>query len=138
VAKPDAKPDAAELVLLSVLAEGPAYGYAITKRVAATSGGEFTLTPGILYPMLARLERDGLVTVSWEAVKSERAADDPENPGRRRKWYRLSPKGRKRLSQRIEAHRSHLALLERFVGPLLRRGAPEAGARESSGGEVAG
>ncbi|VAX42387.1 hypothetical protein MNBD_PLANCTO03-1047, partial [hydrothermal vent metagenome] len=46
-----------EFVALSVLAEEPLYGYAIAKRVAARSDERFRLTPGVLYPLLKRLEK---------------------------------------------------------------------------------
>jgi len=103
----------AELVVLSLLEEGPAYGYAISKAVAARSDGSLTLGPGQLYPLLSRLEKQGLVSTSWEDVKAPHS--DPDARGRRRKWYRLSAKGRRRLAQRIEAHRRMTAIIERFI-----------------------
>lgn len=114
-------PSDAELVVLSVLDEGLLYGYAITKKVAARSEGGFALPPGVLYPLMARLERDGLIASSWDEVRSERSEAD-EGPGRRRKWYRLTAKGRRRLAQRIEAHRGYLAMIEVFIrGRAARR-----------------
>ncbi len=103
----------ADLVLLSVLAEAPLYGYAITKQVAAKSGGAIRLTPGVLYPLLHELERDGLLLSSWETVQAP-DNDDVER-GRKRKWYRLSAKGRKRLAQRIAAHRAQQKMIESFL-----------------------
>jgi DNA-binding PadR family transcriptional regulator len=104
---------AVELVLLSVLGDGPQYGYAISKRVAAGSEGAIRLTPGVLYPLLRTLEKQGLIAATWETVKSERAEEGTQ--GRKRKWYRLSAKGRKHLDQRIAAHRAHQAMIERFL-----------------------
>lgn len=118
----DLKPDAAELVVLSVLADEPLYGYAIAKRVAARSERGIRLTPGVLYPLLAKLEKSGLIMASWETVRSERGEAD--GPGRRRKWYRLSAKGRRRLAQRVEAHRAYLTLIEQFI-PRDQRESPE-------------
>lgn len=120
---PDLPPPDTELLLLSVLENEPLYGYAISKEVAARSDGSFALSPGVLYPLLARLERQALITSSWEEVKSDRSDDDA--PGRRRKWYRLSPKGRRRLAQRIEAHRAYLSILESFLGRAPRKEAAE-------------
>lgn len=114
------KPDAAELVVLSVLADERLYGYAIAKRVAARSEGGIRLTPGVLYPLLAKLEKSGLIAASWETVRSERAEADA--PGRKRKWYRLSAKGRRRLAQRVEAHRAYQALIEQFIPREGREG----------------
>ena len=102
-----------ELVLLSVLSEGPQYGYAISKRVAAGSEGAIKLSPGVLYPLLRTLEKEGLITATWETVRSERAEEGAE--GRKRTWYRLSEQGRKHLEQRIAAHRAHQAMIERFL-----------------------
>lgn len=104
-----------ELVVLSVLAEAPLYGYAIAKRVASRSEDELRLTPGVLYPLLKKLERAGLVTATWETIRSERAGEDSD--GRRRKWYRLSAKGRRRLSQHADAQRRRQRLVEAFLPP---------------------
>ena len=107
------RPDDAELVVLSVLADDTLYGYAISKRVAARSSGEIVLSPGVLYPLLAKLESHGFIASTWETVKSDR--NEAEDGGRRRKWYRLSAKGRKRLSQRVEAHRQYQSMIRAFI-----------------------
>jgi DNA-binding PadR family transcriptional regulator len=103
----------ADVLVLSVLADGPLYGYAITKRVAGLSDGQIRLTPGVLYPLLHQLEEEGLLVASWDEVQSE--DNDGSKSGRRRKWYRLSAKGRKRLAQRAAAHRAYHALMESFL-----------------------
>lgn len=105
--------DQAELVVLSVLREAPLYGYAITKRVQTRSGGEIRLGPGVLYPLLTKLEKAKLVSTDWEEVKSGGA--DPDAAGRRRKWYRLTDKGQERLAKRIRDHRARLAVIESFI-----------------------
>lgn len=114
----DWKSDSAELVVLSLLADGPMYGYGISKEVALRSDGQLRLTPGVLYPLLKGLETEGLIVSEWEAVKSDRAAEDGE--GRRRKWYKLSAKGRKRLEQRVNAHRSFRRIIDTFIGDADR------------------
>ncbi len=48
-------------LVLSILAEGDTYGYAILQRVRALSGGEIAWTDGMLYPVLHRLETQGHV-----------------------------------------------------------------------------
>ncbi len=103
----------ADVVVLSVLADGPLYGYAITKRVAGLSDDQIRLTPGMLYPLLHQMEEEGLLVASWDEVHSQ--DNDGDKPGRRRKWYRLSPKGRRRLAQRAAAHRAYHALMEGFL-----------------------
>ena len=102
----------ADLVVLSVLADGPRYGYAITKQVAAQSSDSIRLTPGVLYPLLHQMERQGLVNAEWDTVKSETGNS---KRGRKRKWYKLSAKGRRRLKQRVAAHRAYQQLIESFL-----------------------
>jgi len=74
-------------LVLSILAEGDSYGYAIIKRVTALSGGHVQWTDGMLYPVLHRLERQGHVAARWRA----------SNSGRRRKYYRITRGGRAQL-----------------------------------------
>ncbi|MEM9373083.1 MAG: PadR family transcriptional regulator [Planctomycetota bacterium] len=107
------KPDHSELVVLAILGEAPSYGYSISKAVAARSDGHLKLAPSNLYPLLTRLEKQGLVSTSWEEVKSESA--DPDAGGRKRKWYRLSAKGRKRLAQHVASMRQMQDILDSFV-----------------------
>ncbi len=107
------KQDHSELVVLSVLAIGPSYGYAISKAIATQSDGYFKLSPSAMYPLLTKLEKNGLVTTSWEEVKA--AGTDPDSTGRRRKWYTLSPKGHKQLARRIELHRQTQSIIDGFV-----------------------
>lgn len=110
----DLKADHTELVVLSMLAEEPLYGYLISRRIEARSQGELKLGAGKLYPLLSKLERAKLVTTTWEEVKA--GGSDPDAPGRRRKWYRLSEKGRKRLAQSVESHRRLQRLVDAFIG----------------------
>ena len=76
-------------LVLAILAEGDSYGYAIIKRVAELSGGHLQWTDGMLYPVLHRLERLGLVAAKWSSAS--------EN-GRRRKYYRITREGRAQLA----------------------------------------
>jgi DNA-binding PadR family transcriptional regulator len=71
-----------DLLLLSVLAAGPAHGYAIISALRDQSEGTFDLPEGTIYPALHRLEEAGLLTSSWA-----------QNDGRRRRVYGLSDKG---------------------------------------------
>lgn len=97
-----------DLVVMSVLADGPEYGYAIIKRASAQSDGAIRLTPGVLYPLLHRMEQQGLLLSSWDDASAD-------GGGRQRKWYRLSAKGRRRLEQRVKAHRAYLVMIEAFL-----------------------
>lgn len=112
--EPMFRTDSNELVVLSLLADGPMYGYAISKEVASRSEGRLKLSPSVLYPLLKELEAGGLVLSAWEEVKADGAA--AEDAGRRRKWYRLSAKGRRQLSRQISAHNSYRAIIDAFIG----------------------
>jgi PadR family transcriptional regulator PadR len=126
-ARQEPAPADSEVLILSLLGEGAMYGYAISKRAAAASDNQLRLTPGVLYPLLASLEKRGLISAEWETVRSDRSAVEESEEvggtggtgGRRRKWYRLSPKGEKHLEKRVAAHRAHVALIERFLSPRI-------------------
>jgi DNA-binding PadR family transcriptional regulator len=75
-------------LVLAILSEGDSYGYAILRRVRELSGGELDWTDGMLYPVLHRLERSGLVESRWEKAES----------GRRRKYYRVTEAGLEQLA----------------------------------------
>ena len=53
---------------LSILARGDSYGYEIIQEVRSRSEGQLTWTDGMLYPVLHRLEKDGLITSFWKKV----------------------------------------------------------------------
>ena len=79
-----------EMLILDVVSHAPTYGYAISQAVLDRSRGYFELKEGSLYPALHRLERQGLLRSSWAET------DD----ARRRKYYRLTPAGRRMLAER--------------------------------------
>ncbi len=76
-------------ILLSILARGESYGYAIMQEMHELSGGEVEWKDGTLYPVLHRLEDAGLVSSRWQRGDS----------GRRRKYYALTAAGRKALGE---------------------------------------
>ena len=79
-------------LVLAILAEQDSYGYAILKRVRELSDGHLQWTDGMLYPVLHRLERLGLVAAKWAASETSR----------RRKYYRITRKGRAELAAQRE------------------------------------
>ena len=71
-------------LILSILkSREESYGYEIIQLVKRTSGGHLQWSDGMLYPVLHRLERDGLIAARWGVSEA----------GRRRKYYRLEPQG---------------------------------------------
>lgn len=76
-------------LILSILQEGESYGYAIIRRVHELSGGQMKWTDGMLYPVLHRLEAQGVIVSRWKTAES----------GRRRKYYAINRQGRKALEE---------------------------------------
>jgi PadR family transcriptional regulator PadR len=76
-------------LVLAILAEEDSYGYAILKRVRELSGGEMEWTDGMLYPVLHRLEKSGLIESRWEKAET----------GRNRKYYAVTKAGRDQLAE---------------------------------------
>ena len=88
-------------MILSILQEGENYGYQIIQSVKRVTGGKLEWSDGMLYPVLHRLEKDGLIQAHW------RVSDE----GRRRKYYRITELGRAELEAEMEQWMSvHLAL----------------------------
>lgn len=85
-----------DLLLLSTLAEGPTHGYGLVEALRDRSGGVFNLAEGTVYPALYRLERQGLVTSSWEDGRT-----------RRRRVYRLTRRGRAGLARERDAWQTY-------------------------------
>lgn len=54
-----------ELLVLKLICDGPTYGYELLQRVKERSEGRFLLKEGTLYPILYRLEDDGLIAAKW-------------------------------------------------------------------------
>ena len=95
-----------DLCLLAVIEEGPAYGYEMTKRLRAR--GLATVGEGSIYPLLGRLERDGL-------VEAYRAAS---NGGPPRKYYRLSAEGERVLSAGVSEWRAARDAVDAVLAPI--------------------
>lgn len=93
-------------MVLSILAGGENYGYQILKQVKLLSGGKVEWSDGMLYPVLHRLERDGQIEGRWELTDA----------GRRRKYYRLTGRGKRQLSADRDSWRTMIGVLETSWG----------------------
>ena len=76
-----------DLLILRTLLAGPAHGHAIAKHIQRTSEDLLQVETGSLYPALHRLEAKELIARSWELSEK----------GKRARFYRLTPRGRKHL-----------------------------------------
>ena len=111
----DARPPLQPAVfhILMALAEGDQHGYAIVQAIAERTDGRVRIGPATLYRSLQRMLEDGLVVEI-----DERPA--PEDDDERRRYYRITPAGRK--TARAEAHRlADLVKLARMSGLAPRK-----------------
>lgn len=98
-----------DLLLLSVLAAGPAHGYAVISRLREHSDGVFDLPEGTVYPALHRLEHLGFLASRWD-----------EATGRRRRIYELSAAGAAALHERRQDWQSFASGVQAVLGFGLR------------------
>ncbi|HYD02545.1 MAG TPA: PadR family transcriptional regulator [Phycisphaerales bacterium] len=78
-----------DVMILSVLKDGPLHGYAIARRIERASGGELAIEEGSLYPALHRLSKRGDLDADWGETDT----------GRRARFYTLTRQGHKRLAE---------------------------------------
>jgi PadR family transcriptional regulator PadR len=81
-----------EPLILSLLAQGESYGYALIQEVKRLSGDKIAWTDGMLYPVLHRMEREGWIQSRWGEAES----------GRKRKYYSIKKDGKKALNGQRE------------------------------------
>jgi PadR family transcriptional regulator PadR len=94
-----------DLLILRTLLAGPTHGHAVAKQIQRTSEDLLQIETGSLYPALHRLEAKGWIAASWEL----------SDKGKRAKYYRLTPLGRKKLA----AEQSKWQAFSRAMGLIL-------------------
>ena len=81
-----------EPIILGILRQGKSYGYLIIKKIKELSEGKMEWSDGMLYPVLHRLEKDGLIKSDW-------IMSDDTRP---RKYYEITVKGKEALTAEKE------------------------------------
>ncbi len=99
---------AADTLVLSTFAEGEKYGYQVVKELERRSEGFFCLKEGTLYPILHRLERQGLLMARWESMPN----------GSERRYYALTPKGQGVLADKLTEWQSFVQAVGRVTGAM--------------------
>jgi PadR family transcriptional regulator, regulatory protein PadR len=84
---------ALDLLILKMLARGPLHGYGLAQRIQQVSDEALRVEEGSLYPALHRMEQLEWIHAEWKATEN----------GRRAKFYKLTPQGRKQLTREEEA-----------------------------------
>ena len=62
-----------EMLVLKLICENPAYGYELLSELKLSSQGRFSLKEGTLYPILYRLEDDGMIRSQWSTGEGRTA-----------------------------------------------------------------
>lgn len=86
---------AGPVAVLKLLESGPKYGYELVETLSKSSDGVLAMGQSTLYPLLYNLEAQGIVRAEWR-----------DAPSRSRKYYALTPKGKKRLAHDVEQWRA--------------------------------
>src|SRR5246127_1293515 len=103
---PEWKKGSAELLVLSLLEDRPRHGYDISKLIQVRSDGALKFHVTSLYPLLYRLEKRGWVDGRW-VEKAEQ---------RRRRYYALTPEGRKVLRSQRKSWKGFVAAISLVTG----------------------
>jgi PadR family transcriptional regulator PadR len=83
---------ALDLLILKILARGALHGYGLAQRIQQISEDALRVEEGSLYPALHRMEQLEWIEAEWK----------PTENGRRAKYYKLTPTGRKQLAREQE------------------------------------
>jgi PadR family transcriptional regulator PadR len=99
------------VIILNLLADldRPMYGYEIIQELEARSKGTFQFKEGLIYPRLHEMERQKLLRSDWQG----------EEGSRRRKFYTITDRGRRRLEKELQDWRSFAEGVNRLLGVEL-------------------
>lgn len=95
-----------DTLLLAVLEAGPSYGYEIVRELNNRAEGLLKLGEGTVYPVLHRMEDRGLIASQWREGRA----------GRPRKYYKLTPAGRKAMVENRRQWAGLVRVMEAVVG----------------------
>jgi DNA-binding PadR family transcriptional regulator len=99
---------AADTLVLSTFAGGEMYGYQVVKELERRSAGFFRFKEGTLYPILHRLERQGLLAGRWQTMPN----------GSERRYYTLTARGKRALSDKLDEWETFSQAVGRVTGSL--------------------
>jgi PadR family transcriptional regulator PadR len=100
------KRGSATLLVLALVAETPRHGYEIGKLIEQRSDGTISFHMASLYPLLYRMERRGWIHGQWRQDAGTR----------RRRFYRITPSGRRVLAGQRGLWQGFVAALDRVAG----------------------
>lgn len=103
----DLLPGTLDLMVLEILRRGPLHGYGIAKLIKLRSESALVVEEGSLYPALQRLLKQGWVAARWGLTDT----------GRRARYYRLTPSGKRRLGAEMSSYERMIAAIGRVLRP---------------------
>jgi len=99
-----------EALILSILVKERKHGYQLALEIEEKSQGQFKFNHGTLYPILHKLEKEGLIKGIWKQ----------EGPKRKRKYYTLTTRGKKYILAQIEEWRIFFNCLFSILGEVKK------------------
>lgn len=106
----DLRKGSTALLVLHVLSETPMYGFELAQELKNRTGGILDFAEGMLYPMLHKMERSGLLTSEWR----------PSVDGPPRKYYAPTPEGLRELARRRADWDRFTSALDAALGTTRR------------------
>jgi len=95
-------------IILAILSRGEDYGYSLIQKVKEFSGGNIDWTEGMIYPVLQRMEVDGLISSKWKISADERP----------RRYFRITERGQAQLASELAGWGNVWKALNHFAQPL--------------------
>ena len=95
------------LLLFLINEKGHAYGYQLIKEIEKRSDGFFRFKEGTVYPVLRKLEHEGLVMGEWQELPN----------GMKRRYYNITPPGKEALERKMAAWRGFATAVNLILNP---------------------
>ena len=99
-----------EALILAILFKGKKHGYELAIEIEELSAGYFKFNHGTLYPILHKLEKEGLIKGNWKQ----------EGPKRKRKYYTLTAKGKKHVNSQEQEWQNFFNHFFNIVGEIKK------------------
>jgi len=97
-----------EILILAILFKEKKHGYQLALEIEEKSNGSFKFNHGTLYPILHKLEKEGLIKGTWKQ----------EGPKRKRKYYAITAKGKKYANKQLEEWQNFFKSFFNIIGEI--------------------
>jgi len=97
-----------ESLILAILFKDKRHGYQLALEIEEKSQSQFKFNHGTLYPILHKLEKEGLIKGTWKQ----------EGPKRKRKYYSITAKGKKYIQAKLDEWKTFYHHFYEIVGEI--------------------